>query len=66
MSPIEQDYVKFMKQKYGVEMHNKSRFTLAKLFEQTVRKLRVNQTSQESMSLVEFRTLTQIEDLDER
>jgi hypothetical protein len=47
-----------MKEKYGVEMHNKSRFTLAKLFEQAVKKLRINPTSQESMSLVEYRMLT--------
>lgn len=55
-----------MKEKYGVEMHNKSRFTLAKLFEQAVKKLRINPTSQESMSLVEYRMLTQIDNLDER
>ncbi len=47
-------------------MHNKSRFTLVKLFEQTVKKLRINPSSHESMSLVEFRMLTQIEDMDER
>ena len=33
MSPVEQEYIPYMKSKYGVEMHNKSRFTLAKLFE---------------------------------
>jgi hypothetical protein len=42
MSPVETEYVNYMKTTYKVEMHNKSRFTLDKLFEQTVRKLRVN------------------------
>ncbi len=66
MSPVEDQYVTHMKKAYGIEMHNKSRFTLSKLFEQTAKKLRVNPSSVESMSLVEFRQLNQIEDLDER
>lgn len=33
MTPVEDDYVRFMKETYSIEMHNKSRFTLAKLFE---------------------------------
>ena len=47
-------------------MNHKSIFTLARLFEQVIKKNRVNQNSIESMSLVEFRQLTQIEDIDER
>ena len=66
MSPCEDGYIAQMKKNYGVEMHNKSRFTLARLFEQVIKKNRVNQNSIESMSLVEFRQLTQIEDIDER
>jgi hypothetical protein len=66
MSPVEQEYISYMQKTYGVQMHNKSRFTLVKLFEQTVKKLRINPSSHESMSLVEFRMLTQIEDMDER
>ena len=41
----EMEYVTHMKTKYGVEMHNKSRFTLAKLFEQEIRTRRINPTS---------------------
>jgi len=37
MSPVEDAYMTHMKETYGIEMHNKSRFTLAKLFEQTVK-----------------------------
>jgi len=55
MSPVEDQYITHMKQAYSIEMHNKSRFTLSKLFEQTAKKLRVNQNSIESLSLVEFR-----------
>lgn len=42
MTPLEDGYITHLKEKFGIEMHNKSRFTLAKLFEQTVKKLRVN------------------------
>ena len=37
MTPIESDYISYMKKTYEIEMHNKSRFTLNKLFEQTVK-----------------------------
>lgn len=66
MTPCEDEYITHMKKVYAIEMHNKSRFTLARLFEQKVKALRVSPLSVESMSLVEFRQLTQIEDLDER
>jgi superfamily II DNA/RNA helicase len=33
MEPNEEQYVPHMKKEFGIEMHNKSRFTLAKLFE---------------------------------
>ena len=38
MSPCEDGYIAHMKKNYGVEMHNKSRFTLARLFEQVIKK----------------------------
>ena len=55
-----------MREKHGIQLHNKSRFTLAKLFEKEIKKRRPNQNSVEELSLVEFRQLTQIEDLDEK
>ena len=57
MSPNETQYVAHMQKEYGIQMHNKSRFTLAKLFEQEAKRLRINQSSKESLSLVEYRQL---------
>jgi len=65
-SPCEDEYVGMMKKAYGVDMHLKQRFTLARVFEQACKKLRINQDSAESMSQVEFRLLSQIDDFDER
>lgn len=37
MTPCEDGYVEYLNTKYGVQMHSKSRFTLARVFEQQVR-----------------------------
>lgn len=41
-SPCEDEYTVMMKKAYGIEMHVKQRFTLARVFEQACKKLRIN------------------------
>ena len=53
--PSEVEYIKHMKTAYGVEMHSKNRLTLAKMFQQLLQKNRIDPTSAESMSFVDFR-----------
>ena len=64
MAPNELGYVQFMKKKYQIDMLEKSRFTLMKLFEQQLaeraKKRKIDP------KLVEFRKLRSIDDTDEK
>jgi len=64
MTPTELKYVPFMQKSYCVQMHEKSRFTLMKVFEE---KLAENAKKRKiDAKLVQFRKLKAIDDADEK
>ena len=60
MTPNEVEYVQYMKKKYKVELHEKSRFTLMKVFEQRLAEIGVRRGIEAKM--VQFRKLKAIDD----
>ncbi len=63
MTPNELEYVPYMKKKYQVDMTEKSRFVLMKVFEQKLAEKAIERKMDPNM--VRFRKLKAIEDQDE-
>ncbi len=64
MTPNELEYVPYMKKKYQVDMTEKSRFVLMKVFEQKLAEKAMERKMDPNM--VRFRKLKAIEDQDEQ
>ena len=64
MEPHELGYVQHMRDRYQVQMQEKSRFTLMKVFEQQLAERAARKGTE--AELVRFRSLKAIDDLDEK
>jgi len=64
MTPNEMEYVPFMGKHYRIQMHEKNRFTLMKIFEQRIAEVAVKRKI--DSKLVQFRKLKMIDDIDEK
>lgn len=65
MTPNELQYVPFLQKNFSVQMLEKSRFTLMKVFEATIAERATNRKVVDP-KLVQFRKLKAIDDLDEK
>lgn len=64
LMPSELDYVKFLKDKHGIELVEKSRFVLRKEFEGQIAK--AAEKSKKNSAFTHFRLLKKIDDIDEK